>query len=389
MNRTLKYLLNNIRQNSGLIIVFTLIMIIQLLLTSELWFKYYPTGKKALSQACYSFEIEDFEKEDVLRVMVDYPKSMVKPLDVQLVGMGEQNHPELISENKFDETNPEYLTLMQDMDDSYSETVRIYAAITSLSERRINDVGSYDRSKLRDNAVVLLPMRFGVAQKKRSEFDVGKYAYVLGNSLEIVGVADIYEVSRAEYAFPFEYIGNINTVLKLTSKHEIVFQFEKPLKSEEESRLIAYVVKHFTVTSTKGPYVLEQDQLESLKRLTTISTLGIILCFWLTIEFIWYVLECRRKEFRVYQICGATEKHITKMILIHISILCFISECLGWGVFCLLQKFTMLIQLDNVPWLFALINILLFWIIAMIVVSLNLAIEALQKKKLGISRTAR
>lgn len=389
MNRTIKYLLNNKKQNAGLIIVFALIMIIQLLLSSELWFEYYPTGKKALTQACYSFEIEDFEKEDVLRVMVDYPKSMVKPLDVQLVGMGEQNHPELISENKFDETNPEYLTFMQDMDDSYSETVRIYAAITSLSERRINDIGSYDRSKLLDNSVVLLPMRFGLSQQKRSEFDVGKYAYVMGNSLEIVGVADIYEVSRAEYSFPFEYIGNINTVLKLTSKHEIVFQFEKPLKYEEETRLIAYMVGHFSVTNIKEPYVLEQNQLDSLKRLSTISTLGIILCFWLTIEYIWYVLESRQKEFRVYQICGATGKYTIKQILIHISVLCFISECLGWAVFCLLQKFTMLIQLDNVPWLFALINILLFWIIAMIIVSLNLAIEALQKRKLGISRTAR
>ena len=147
--------------------------------------------------------------------------------------------------------------------------------------------------------------------------------------------------------------------------------------------------ERFTVTRVNEPYILEQNQIKSLKRLTVVAILCIILCFWLTIEFIWYLLECRQKEFRVYQICGATGKYIVKLILIHISILCFVSEFIGWAIFIILQKHTGLVQLDSVPWPFALINLLSFWIIAITVVSVNLALEATQKRKLGISRTAR
>ncbi len=389
MNRTFKYLLNNKRQNAGVIIVFMLIMVIQLLLTSELWFNYFPSGKKVLSQACYSFEVEDVDKEIIARLMTDYPEGIARPLDVQFAGTGVQDHPELISEHIINKGDPDYLALFQDADEVYSETVRIYAPITEFSERRINDKGSYDLSRLDNDSIVLLPVKRGVYQQSRSGFDVGKYLYVLGNSLEIIGVADIYEVDREENPISFEYIGNTDTVLRLTSQYEIVFQYDKPLTREEETGLNAYMFERFNVINIKAPFVLEQSQLDSLKKLTAIAVLGITLCFWLTIEFIWYVLERRQKEFRVYQICGASGKYITKQILIHISVLCFISECLGWAVFLMLQKFTRLIQLDNVPWAFAMINILSFWIIAMIVVSINLALESIEKRKLGISRTAR
>lgn len=389
MNRTFKYLLNNKKQNAGVIIIFTLIMVIQLLITSELWFKYFPSEKKALSQACYGFEVNTVDKNGIDCMMSKYPKDLVNPLDVQLVGIGEQNHPELIFEQAIDITNPNHLKQLQETDSSFSENVRIYAPITGISEKRMYDKGSYDPTKLCDDTVVLLAMRQGVSWKNRSEFDVGNYLYVLGNSLKIVGVADIFEVSWEEESLPFEYLSNIDTVLKIAPKHEIIFQFEKPLSKQEEANLTTYVSEQFAVTNAKAPYTLEQSQIDSLKKLTTIAILCITLCFWLTIEFIWYVLERRQKEFRVYQICGASEITITKLILIHISVLCLISECLGWGCFCLLQKHSRLIQLDTVPMAFALINIISFWIIVMIVVSVNLFLEAMQRKKLGLSRSAR
>ena len=232
MNRTFKYLLNNKRQNAGVIIVFMLIMVIQLLLTSELWFNYFPSGKKVLSQACYSFEVEDVDKEIIARLMTDYPEGIARPLDVQFAGTGVQDHPELISEHIINKGDPDYLALFQDADEVYSETVRIYAPITEFSERRINDKGSYDLSRLDNDSIVLLPVKRGVYQQSRSGFDVGKYLYVLGNSLEIIGVADIYEVDREENPISFEYIGNTDTVLRLTSQYDIVIQYDKPLTRE-------------------------------------------------------------------------------------------------------------------------------------------------------------
>lgn len=389
MNRTIKYLLNNKKQNAGVITVFSLIMVIQLLLTSELWYEYFPSGKEALSQACYSYKVEDVDKTVLANLMTDYPKGIVKPSDVQLAGTGVQDHPELISEHVLKKDDPEYKTLLQDTEDISTETIRIYAPITEFSENRINDKGSYEFSRLGNDSIVLLPVKMGIHKGERSGFEVGKYLYVLNNSLNIVGVADIYEVKNEEYPISFEYIGNTDTVLRLTSEYEIIYQFEKPLSSEEEQLLESYMAERFSVTDISKPYVIEQNRLDSLERLTIVSILGIILCFWLTIEFIWYLLELRQKEFRVYQICGAGGKYITKLILIHISVLCFISECMGWAVFGLLYRFTRLIQLESIHWAFALINILFFWIIAILVVSVNLAIESIEKRKLGISRTAR
>ena len=106
-------------------------------------------------------------------------------------------------------------------------------------------------------------------------------------------------------------------------------------------------------------------------------------------SFIWYVLENRQKEFRVYLICGSSYLYIVKQIILHISVLCIVAELIGWCIFFLIINCTRMVALKTVPFGYAFINSISFWFLLLIVMSVFLMKDFIQKQRLGLSRITR
>ncbi len=383
MNNTLKHLVNNKKQSLGIIIILAIILFVQLYLTSELWVAFYPSGKEKLNESCYSFVVSDPTPKALETMVKSVPADITGILDIQLVGTGLEYHDQLITAEVFDEQQyKEWFP--EEYGETYQE-IRLIAPLTPLSSKRINNYGSYDPSKINDSTIILLD---NWRTYSDSQLFIGKYVYISGEPYEIVGAADIYEVEWDNEIYN-KYIGSIGTVLKTTSRYEVVFQFDKPLKNSMYKKLLAFVEESFEVTDAEMPYVLNEEESNDVTRFSAEILICIAVCLFLTMDFIEYVIENRKKEFRVYLICGASSFYNVKLIFYHVSLLCLFAEITGWTTFILLMQLTRLVAFDKIPLAFALINIFSFWILLMIVMIIYLIKDHIQKRKLGLSRIAR
>ena len=383
MNRTLKHIWNNKKTNLEVIIVLSIILVIQLYLVAELWSSFYPEGNKVLSESCYSFVVNNPNETNLNDLMVVYPKDMIVPLDIQFVGTGVQNHAMVITAVPYDEEK--YKELISN-EFGNPQDIRLYAPLTPFSEKRINNIGTYDSLSVNNGSVVLVDNVFDSYSKSKMNND--KYVYIAGSAYKISGGINVYEVEWNE-EIQFKFISNVKTVLKSTSNYEIIFQFDKPLKPIDYSRLSDYVDSKFEVIDTKLPYTLNQKQTDDAKTYTLIILSSVVLCLFLTMSFIWYVLENRQKEFRVYLICGSSYLYIVKQIILHISVLCIVAELIGWCIFFLIINCTRMVALKTVPFGYAFINSISFWFLLLIVMSVFLMKDFIQKQRLGLSRITR
>lgn len=378
MNSTIKYILNNMRINIIVILIIAMVFIIQLMLTLELWTSFYPAGSSSLSGACYGFEIAKAEKEDIQDVILEYPSDLVNPLDIQLAGYGSQNHFQLITDNMLSEE--EFDTNW--LSDYPTDYIELYAPLTQLSEKRINQIGSYDSSEIKSDTVVLIDHNLSI-----SDINLNNYVYISEQPYLIVGIADVFEADWDNKGY--QYLCSIDTVLESTSRHVLVFQYNEPLKNSDYDQLLSYVTESFEITEIYMPYVLDTEQSAMSQRLILEVIILVIVCLCLIMSFIDFVIETRNKEYRIYRICGARGFNIVMMIVLHISFLCVIAETISWAVFFLIMHYTKLTALDSIPIQWALINSLLFWALLIIVLLLYRCKDHIQIRRLGLSRTVR
>lgn len=378
MNNTLRYLINNMKVSIEAIAVIASVFVIQLVLTSEIWAYFFPTGSKSLTGACYGFEVAEFEESDLKEMILGYPSNFIEPLDIQLAGYGTQKHFQIITSDKI--SNEEFRSKW--LSESPTDYILLYAPLTPLSKIRIDDKGSYDPAKVNSASVVLLNRG-----SSSSDIYLGDYVYISEKPFQIVGTADIFETTWDHIGY--KYICNVDAVLETTSDYEVIFQFKEPLNASEYQKLLSYVDDSLEVTATNMPYLQNAEQRAISGRLLVEAIILVMVCLCLITGFIGFVIDRRHKEFNIYRICGARSSYIVKLIILHISFLCAIAELISWSAFVLIVHCTKLTPFDGLSVQFVLINSMAFGVILVVVMLIYLFVDNKQTRRLGLSRTAR